>query len=265
MDWGREPRHHPLLDHRMSPASHLAGATRRGEISALYQPQLEIASGRIVGAEALSRWTSPELGDVPPEVFIQVAERDGIIDEIGDFVMEEASRTAARWRDLGIPVQISVNVSTLQLVESDFVDKLLATVAGLGLGAGSLTVEVTETVPIQDFEVAIALLTRVREAGIDVSLDDIGSGQASVDQLVLLPVNEIKLDQGIVRSADTDDDRLLRRVMRLAEERGLRTVAEGVETPEQFERVRELGCDRVQGYLVGRPMTAEALEALLKG
>lgn len=245
------------------PSSHLAGATTRGEITALYQPQLDVATGAVVGAEALSRWTSPEHGEVPADVFIGVAERDGMIDEIGDFMLDEAARTAARLREVGRPLQVSINVSTLQLVESDFVDRLVETTRSLQLPAGSLTVEVTETVPVQDFPTAVALLTRVREAGIDVSLDDIGSGQASIDQLILLPVTEIKLDQSLVRGEDPDDEHLLRRILQLAADRGLRTVAEGVETSEQLARIGELGCDRVQGYLVGRPMTASALEQLV--
>lgn len=248
----------PLYDRL---ATDLVGAVGRGEIVAYYQPQLEIATERIVAVESLSRWNHPELGLQSPVDFIPIAEEIGLINEIGNFMMEEGCRCAVELEGRGTPVEVSVNVSAVQLGTPEFLDELEGVLGATGFRPESMTIEITESRLIANRPVVSDRLGALRQLGVGISIDDFGVGHSSVEQLLALPTTELKIDRTIVQ--DVASDPLMATIVGLVRDRGLRVVAEGVETTEQLDRVRALKCDRVQGYLIGRPMPRAQLEAFL--
>jgi EAL domain-containing protein (putative c-di-GMP-specific phosphodiesterase class I) len=241
----------------------LRGAAARNEIVAYYQPQIDLATGAIVGVESLSRWLHPELGVQSPTVFIPLAEEFGFIDDIGGVMLHESCVYAADLARRHFEIAVSVNVSALQLARSSFFEHLEDCIAENSLGVDAITLEITESRLIANRPEASARLSRVRAMGIGVSIDDFGVGHSSVEQVLALPANELKIDRTIVQDESASDGALLTTIVRLARDRGLRTVAEGIETEAQLARVREVGCDRAQGYLIGRPMPKDELDALL--
>lgn len=242
----------------------LSSALGQGQLFAYYQPQQDLATGRIVSVEALCRWQHPVLGALSPGLFIPLAEEAGVIRDIGIFMLEAGCVAASGWQEAGWDIEVSVNVSATQLETADFSRYVIRRVRELGLRRGSLTVEVTEAVPILDLPPVIERLNELRENGLGVSIDDYGTGHTSVSQLDELPVTELKLDQSLIQ-ADSDalDAELLELVER-AHARDIRVVAEGVETFADLDRSRRLGCDRVQGYLIGKPMAKADFETLLR-
>jgi EAL domain-containing protein (putative c-di-GMP-specific phosphodiesterase class I) len=239
----------------------LSGAVGRGEIVAYYQPQIDLRTGAIVAVESLARWLHPELGMQSPLVFIPIAEEFGQIDEIGEFMIGEACRCARDLAARGVRIEVSVNVSALQFARTAFFDYLAATIEECALARDSLTPEITESRFIANRPEVAKRLARLRDEGVGISIDDFGIGHSSVEQVLALPANELKIDRTIVQDAHSGD--LLTTIVLLAQDRGLRTVAEGVETEDQLDRVRDRGCDRAQGYLIGKPMPLSELEALL--
>lgn len=234
----------------MNLAENLAGAASRGELVAWFQPQIDLASGRIVAAEALARWQHPETGLVPPNDFIPVAEETGAIHEIGDFMIEQGCELAAELTD----VEIAVNVSPVQLTRPDFAARLIAAFQRHSLHRGQLSVEITEGRPVLDLPDAVTQLEHVRDSGVGVSLDDFGSGFASLKQLNALPFTELKIDQSLIHDETEETWTRLASIVAIVRQRGMRIVAEGIETLEQYERVRDADCDRAQGYFLGMPM-----------
>lgn len=228
----------------------LRGAVGRGELSAWFQAQFDLATSRLVGAEALCRWHHPTWGPVPPSDFIPVAEEDGTIADIGRFMAEEALSAMAEWE-----IDISVNVSPAQLEGSEFTSWLERMLLRLRRPARRLVVEITEGRHLDDAPALVGRLDRLRRLGVDVSIDDFGSGQASLTQARRLHASELKIDRSLVEDESTAGVRLLADAVMVAHDARLRVVAEGVETPEQLEKVRRLGCDRAQGYLLSRPVS----------
>jgi EAL domain-containing protein (putative c-di-GMP-specific phosphodiesterase class I) len=239
----------------------LAGAVDRGEIVAYYQPQIDLRTGAIVAVESLSRWLHPELGMQSPLVFIPIAEEFGLIDQIGEFMISEACRCARDLAARGVRIEVSVNVSALQFARTAFFDYLAAQIEDCALARDSLTLEITESRFIANRPEVARRLGQLRDEGVGVSIDDFGVGHSSVEQVLALPANELKIDRTIVQDAQSAD--LLATIVLLAKDRGLRTVAEGVETERQLARVRELECDRAQGYLIGKPMPLSDLDDLI--
>lgn len=236
-------------------ATALTGAAARGELFAHFQPQLDPETDRIVGAEALARWDHPGLGLVPPLDFITVAEQTGLIDEVGEAMVELGCAFAARIAGSGI--QVAVNVSALQLADATFADRFVAIAERHGVPLGELTVEITESHPVDAVPGAVEQLVRLRDGGAGIALDDFGTGYSSFKQLESLPFTELKMDQSLIRD-DTDETwNRVGTLVVLARHRGMRIVAEGIETLEQYERVRAAGCDRAQGYFLGMPMPAD--------
>jgi EAL domain-containing protein (putative c-di-GMP-specific phosphodiesterase class I) len=236
----------------MNVTTELSGAVTRGEIRAVFQPQIDIASRRIVAVEALARWTHPTLGAVSPAEFIPLAEQLGLIGEIGDFMLDESCRCSSQWIAAGLIVEVAVNVSPAQLATVDFLDRIQSNLDRHNLSADSLTIEITESLPVAEVPTVLVRLAELRDLGVGVSVDDFGTGHASTERLATLPVSELKLDQSLVQDLNPPP-LFLTEAIALARAGGVRVVAEGVETEEQFERAREIGCDRAQGYLFGRP------------
>ncbi|MCU1513499.1 MAG: hypothetical protein JWO10_589 [Microbacteriaceae bacterium] len=241
----------------------LPGAIERGEILAWYQPQLDIASGRIVAVEALSRWMHPELGILLPNVFIPLAEQNGSIHDLGTLMFDLGCRSAADWHARGMPIEVSINVSATQLERSGFEAHLVDCLEESGADAHALVLEITETQPIDDFARTGSRLRSLRELGFGISIDDFGTGHSTLEQVLRLPATEIKIDQSVVQD-DPDGFRpSMASTVNLARLRGLRVVAEGIETSNQLELVRRLKCDRAQGFLIGPPGPRAEVEQLI--
>jgi EAL domain-containing protein (putative c-di-GMP-specific phosphodiesterase class I) len=245
-------------------ATALDAALADGQVTAVFQPQYSLADGDLVAVEGLCRWSVPGLGAVAPARFIPLAEQTGAIHAIGRFMIDECLRAADRWTQSSARIDVSVNVSPLQLTAS-FADDLQQRWADRRLPADSLTLEITESLPIPDLEASIPRLEAMRAAGIGISLDDFGSGHASRASLHRLPVSEVKLDRSLVQEPAALPAAEVVDVVEYAHARGLRVVAEGIESERQLDFARAVGCDRAQGFLLGAPATADDIETLLAG
>ena len=247
-----------------SPLAHdLVGAVERGEIVAYFQPQVDLATDSIIAVEALARWEHPVLGQLAPGQFIALAEQTGLIHSIGRHMLEQCLDAAEEWRAAGTHLEVSVNVSPLQLASPDFSQHLSAELTRRALPQDAVTIEITESMPVIDLPGVVIRLHQLRELGLGVALDDFGVGHATIEQLDELPVTELKLDRSLVQDQRQSMASYLTSIVTLAHERGLRVVAEGVETEAHLSFVKVLGCDRAQGYLLGRPMPRVDVERLL--
>lgn len=243
-----------LAQERIQMENLLRRALDNGELSVHLQPQVDTASGALVGAEALVRWFSPELGNVPPGRFIKMAEDSGIIIKLGGWVLHEACRQVMQWRLSGFDLpQLSVNLSVKQLERPEFIDTLDDILRETGMNPHHLKLEITESV-VMAVGNAFDILDRLRSLGITLSLDDFGTGYSSLSYLKLLPVQQLKIDQSFVFGIGINDgdEAIIRSVMALAQSLGFEVVAEGVETIEQAAFLSALGCHKLQGFLHGR-------------
>jgi len=252
-----------VVDRRARLAYELRGAIGRGEIAALFQPQYSLLTGEIAAAEALSRWHNPELGQVSPAEFIPIAEESEMINEIGEHMLELGVRAAIGWRNAGTPIEVAVNVSLRQLQTGGLPSSVESLLTDHSLDPHLLTLEVTESTSLEQVPTAVSILAELREHGVNISVDDFGTAFSSREQVSALPATELKIDQELVRSNDTDGEEKLASAISFGKERGLRIVAEGVETTDQLERVRSLGSDRVQGFLLSRPVDISRLDEQL--
>jgi EAL domain-containing protein (putative c-di-GMP-specific phosphodiesterase class I) len=250
------------VERRVQREHDLRGAGDRGEMSVAYQPLFQLADGRITGAEALLRWQHPQLGMVPPSVFVEVAEQAGLIEALGRRVLERACMDAAQWQQPGKPRPfISVNISPRQLRSGELPDVVGHALRSSGLQPEQLHLELTETAVLSDESQASALLTRVRGTGVKVWLDDFGTGFSGLSHLRRVPVDGVKIDRSFVADVlrDPDDLALTSAIIAMAHSLGITVVAEGIETEGQYAILRERGCDQGQGFWLGRPMDAEDL------
>ena len=224
-----------------------------------YQPKFDASSGQPVGAEALLRWEHPTLGLLMPDTFIELAEKTGLIIPIGNWVLNEACRQMRDWFDQGYRHwRMAVNLSALQFCHAGLVDNVAAALARHQIPANSLTLEITETTAMSDADASMTVLQRLSNMGVDLSIDDFGTGYSSLMYLKRLPANELKIDRGFVRDLehDSDDAAIVSAIVALGQALGLRIVAEGVETDTQQRFLTTLGCDALQGYLLGHPLPA---------
>jgi predicted signal transduction protein with EAL and GGDEF domain len=250
---------------RLALETELRSAVKDGKIAVHYQPEFELASNRLVRFEALARWFHPTLGSVPPSKFIPVAEETGIIGPLGASVMQQACTEAVKWQSLApYPVQVAVNVSSLQFTQESFVDELTRVLESSGLTPNLLQIEITESVMLGDPGFAADVMTRVNELGIHLAIDDFGTGYSCLSSLPRFPVESIKIDQSFLRDfmAGGEFRAMLSSLISLAHDLGRRVVVEGVERVEQLELIRALGADEVQGFLLGRPTTNPASKLL---
>jgi diguanylate cyclase (GGDEF)-like protein len=233
------------------------------ELALVYQPQLNLASKRITGFEALLRWHNPKRGLVSPADFIPLAEKIGLIVPIGEWVIRTACIEAARWPP---PLSVAVNVSAVQFGSPNLVSTVLSALAESGLDPRRLELEITESVLLGDQRAALDVLLKVRELGVRVSMDDFGTGYSSLSYLRSFPFDKIKIDQSFVRgrSDDTSGMAIVRAIAGLGRSLGMTTLAEGVETDEQLARVEADGCTDVQGYLISRPLPPERIGEFLQ-
>ncbi|WP_313084663.1 putative bifunctional diguanylate cyclase/phosphodiesterase [Pulveribacter sp.] len=230
----------------------------------LYQPQVDVASGRMVAVEALLRWSDAQLGEVPPARFVPVAEATGLILELGAWAMAEACRQIGRWQRAGVELRVAVNLSAQQLRQSDLVEQVARNLREHGVPPGRLELEVTESQAMADPQQARQVLAELHALGVVLALDDFGTGQSSLAWLRELPVTHIKVDREFLRRVphDAADATLVRAVLALAHTLGLRAVAEGVERDEQLQWLRALGCELYQGWLFAKALPPQEVQAL---
>jgi diguanylate cyclase (GGDEF)-like protein len=261
-----EPSMNEELQRRFALEQELRVALEQSQFELHYQPQLDLASGRLVGGEALIRWRHPLKGMVPPLQFIGFAESTGQIDAIGRWALEAACAQFVAWRAQGIAIEhVSVNVSPRQLRNPEFVQQVSAVLAAAHMPAGALRLEITESAVIDDHGASHGNLAALGELGIRLELDDFGTGYSSLAYLQRLPVAAIKLDRAFTRDIETKDSArtVVRAAIDMAHALGKTVVAEGVENAEQLALLQRLGCDTMQGYHIGRPAPADEFALLL--
>ncbi len=237
----------------------------RGEVVPYYQPIVDLASGRVLGYEVLSRWLHPDRGLLPPNDYLPLAEETGVLIELGTRMLRDSLAQLAQWRAVGHPFAncfLSVNVGTRQLVDPAFAEIVVDALAESGIDADSLWLEITETALLSDVKSATVALRELRSLGLHLSVDDFGTGYSSLTYLKRFPIEAIKIDKSFVAGLgiESDDTTIVEAVVRLGQSLGLSVVAEGLESPLQLSRLRDLGCDRGQGYLFGRPRPASLIE-----
>ena len=238
----------------------LQQAVGKGELRLQYQPKVDTASGRLLGMEALVRWMHPERGIISPMEFIPVAEDTGLIVAIGRWVLREACRQNAEWQQTGLrPIRVAVNLSARQFRSDNLLGDIDAALAETTLPASSLELEITESMVMDDPERVIKLLGAIHAKGIHLSLDDFGTGHSSLAYLKRFPIHCVKIDRAFIKDipANTDDVAIARTIVAMAQALNLSTVAEGVETAEQLELLKTMGCDQIQGYFFSRPLSSD--------
>lgn len=251
---------------RLALLGRLRGAVERKELVLHYQPQIDLASGEVTGAEALIRWRHPEQGEISPARFIPLAEDSGLIVQIGAWVLEEACRQAARWQQAGLPeIVVAVNLSAVQFRSPELYQTVADALAAAGLDAEYLELELTESILLGDVDSVLESVQRFKRLGLRLSIDDFGTGYSSLSYLKRFAVDKLKIDQSFVREMDKnpDDAALVQAIIQMARSLGLKTIAEGVEHEHLVERLRSYACDEAQGYHFGRPMPADAFAAYL--
>ena len=244
----------------------LRGAAQRGELRLHYQPKLDVMTRQIIGAEALVRWQHPDHGLVPPIKFIPLAEELGLINGIGEWVIERACQDAALWARRGLGrVCLAVNVAKPQFVAGNLCASLARALRDNGLAASQLVVEFTESMLVDDMHACVVVMNELRALGVTLSIDDFGTGYSSLSYLKRFPLNELKIDRSFLADLPgaSADVAIVRTIIELGHSLGMTVLAEGVETAEQLEVLTRLGCDHYQGFFFSKPMSAEKFELLL--
>jgi EAL domain-containing protein (putative c-di-GMP-specific phosphodiesterase class I) len=234
----------------------------------VYQPQLHLTSARVGGAEALLRWCSPEHGEVPAATFVPLAEQSGFILELGEWVLEQACRQALAWaRSPYGPIHVAVNVSGLQLDQSDFVERTCGTLARLGVDPSLIHLELTETVLVENFSNTAEAFRQLQHHGIRIAIDDFGTGYASLSYLQHFSFDILKIDGSFISELprQSRNQAIVTSIVRLAEHLSFQLVAEGVETPAELALLERMGCPIIQGYAVSPPLEPEDWPAFLAG
>jgi diguanylate cyclase (GGDEF)-like protein len=256
-----EPGMDASIKARRALESELRRALVEGEFILHYQPILNLADNRISGCEALVRWQHPERGLIAPADFIPVAEEIGLIVPLGEWVLRKACAEAAHWPD---DIKVAVNLSPIQMGNTKLVQTVISALASSGLPASRLELEITESVMMQNTEATLAALHRLHELGVKISMDDFGTGFSALSYLRLFPFHKLKIDRCFIGDLSNDAAlAIVRAVATMAKSLGMITTAEGVETAEQLEQVRLLGCGEVQGFYIGRPQPIDAIARLI--
>jgi diguanylate cyclase (GGDEF)-like protein/PAS domain S-box-containing protein len=252
--------------HRLRLEADMHRALDLGELAVYYQPKVDLKSGRILGLEALLRWHHPQLGMVPPDEFIPLAEQSGLIDRISQQVITTACQQIVSWRNAGYgTLTVAVNLSPVEFRNPHLAERILNHVSEAGIPTTALEVEITETVVMQNMDTAIDILRTLHEAGVGIAVDDFGTGYSSLSYLRKFPLSKVKIDRSFVSDFVHSDNEaaLVSAIIAMAHSLGLLVVAEGVETDEQLRFLQDMGCDEIQGYLVSKPLPRDEVSELL--
>lgn len=255
-----------IATERQQMESKLNEGLKHQEFLLYYQPQVNLITGRIIGAEALLRWNHPELGLISPDKFIAIAEETGLIIPIGEWVLQTACAQAKAWQSSKqLPIEISVNLSARQFRQENLVETIAETLQKTGLKPESLVLELTETSVMENVESTIQTLKELKERGVRISIDDFGTGYSSLNYLKRFPIDKLKIDQSFVREITTDpnDAAIAKAIIAMAQSLQLKVIAEGVETEAQSSFLRQSGCHAMQGYLFSPPVPPTTFEKLL--
>jgi diguanylate cyclase (GGDEF)-like protein/PAS domain S-box-containing protein len=254
------------ISERLTIEHSMRAAIRDNQFYVDFQPIVDLRTNKLEGLEALMRWRHPMRGLVPPAVFIEVAEKSGLIAELGEFVVHKVCRQIRKWQDMDVePVPVAVNISARQFERQDIANLVAHAASTAGIDVRMVHVELTESAIVEGNERHLAVLRGLRALGVPVSIDDFGTGYSSLSYLKNLPIDCLKIDRSFVRDmiTSTNGDAIVTAIISMASSLGLRTIAEGVETLEQLKRLRELGATMGQGFYFSPPLSAEAAERLL--
>jgi EAL domain-containing protein (putative c-di-GMP-specific phosphodiesterase class I) len=242
----------------------LRNAIARDELRLVYQPQKEIRSGKAIGFEALLRWKHPTRGEIPPSLFVPIAEESGVILQIGEWVLRKACAEAASWSE---DLTIAVNVSTVQIHNANFAHTLHEILFETGLKPERLELEITETALVRDLDRAVATLRRIKLLGVRIAMDDFGTGYSSLSNLRAFPFDKIKIDGSFIKSVNVSEQAatIVRAVLGLGQGLGLPVLAEGVETAAQLQFLEDESCQEAQGFWLGKPAEIERFRQLTHG
>jgi EAL domain-containing protein (putative c-di-GMP-specific phosphodiesterase class I) len=251
---------------RLELETALRRALERDEFELHYQPKICVQTQRMVGVEALLRWEHPEHGQISPARFIPLAEECGLICGLGEWVLRHACRQAKVWADrFGGDFTMAVNLSSQQFVQTNVADVVLKALFEASLNPRLLQLEITETVLMHDLEETVATVNKIKDAGISLAMDDFGTGYSSLSYIQRFPLDVLKIDRSFVKDLEFNNDNavICNTIIAMAHNLGLQVIAEGVETQEQFEYLRDHGCDQIQGFLFSKPLPAWQLEEKL--
>jgi diguanylate cyclase (GGDEF)-like protein len=248
------------IDQRLQLQSELRQALQRNQLYLMFQPQIELASGQVAGVEALVRWHHPERGEIAPNQFIPLAEETGLIQELGQWVLEQSCAALARWLPHWPQLVLAVNLSPRELRQTGCVERIWACLQRHGLPAGALELEITEGVLVEDVEQCIAHMQALKEYGVRFAIDDFGTGYSSLTYLKRLPLDRLKIDRSFIHDlvADNSGQMLVQSILVIAHNLGLECVAEGIENQAQQDILRTHGCALGQGYFLSRPLSEVA-------
>jgi diguanylate cyclase (GGDEF)-like protein len=254
---------------RLEIGNELPRAIERGEFALHYQPIVDLASCSVISMEALLRWEHPERGLLSPTEFIPLAEQSGLVNTIGQWVLEEACNQRCSMRDPNPHIQpqrVSVNLSPQQLKDPRLAQSIIRILEEIGMEPDCLELEITESAVVEDEGLVPAVLYEIKDLGVRLAIDDFGTGYSSLAHLKLLPVDTLKIDRSFINNIarDQKDELIVSATASIAQSMGIEVVAEGIETTEQFERLRELGCELGQGYLFSKPVTAEEISQFIE-
>ncbi|MDE5557817.1 MAG: EAL domain-containing protein [Ruminococcus sp.] len=260
---GYEASMHDSIMGRNELEKELALAIDNNELQLFYQPKIDLATGKIMGVEALIRWIKPDGTIVRPDAFVPIAESSHLIGKISEFVLNEGCRQNKLWQKMGYPeIVMSINFTSTDFYQKDLKDKVFETLIKTGLEAKWLEVELTETLALSDIDYAVSQMNKLRELGVKLAMDDFGTGYSSLSYLQILPITLLKLDRSFIIDIEHDNIayEIVSSVIRIAKSKKIETIAEGIENPNQEDILRKAGCDFGQGYYYGKPMPAEKIE-----
>jgi diguanylate cyclase len=253
-------------ERQVSLLAELDTAMATGQLWNAYQPKLDLASGRVIGCEALVRWQHPQRGPIPPDAFIPIVEENGRARNLTVHVLEQALEDALGWAEAGHPIGVAVNVSATLLADHEFIELVGQILQRSRVPTGRVTIEVTESAAMASPERAIAALESWRRLGVNISIDDYGTGQSSLGYLQKMPATELKIDKSFVQTVGTDGRNaiMVRSTIEMAHQLGMKVVAEGIEDEACLCALREMGCDTAQGYWISRPISADAVVSFME-
>jgi len=247
-------------------ASEIRTAINTKQWKLYFQPKMDLITGEIFSVEALVYWDHPERGMISPLEFIQLAEERGLIIEIGEWVLRTACQQVKQWSEIGVNLHVAVNLSAVQIQQKGFSNLVLGIIKDSGISPQQLELEITETILINNLDIALKDLNQLYNQGISISIDDFGTGYSSLSYLKQLPISALKIDRIFIKDLMTDnyDKNIVKSVISMAHGMGLKVIAEGIEKQEQLSLLKEMSCDEIQGFLISKPVKADKIVSLVQ-